>query len=114
MSLALGKRHSKMIKKINNRAFRKLKRKRFGYRFIGWWFLIQGLIMSIIFANLMLDPDGVITYNGVKTTAFDVKRNAFLFVSIFPIVGLAVILISKRRLNKLLIWQARINPFSQR
>jgi hypothetical protein len=102
-----------MVSTVKNRAFGKLRKKRVGYRIMGWWFLIQGVFMSIIFGNLMLDPEGVITYNGVETTSFEVKRNAFLFTTIFPIIGVGFVLIPKRKLNKLLFWQTRVNPFSR-
>ena len=95
---------------MKNRVFNKLRRKRLGYRFIGWWFILLGGVMCIMFAKLMLDPDGVITYNGVKTTSFEIKRNAFLFTTTFPIIGAIFAFIPKRYLTKLLIWQARTNP----
>ena len=67
--------------------------------------------MSIFFAKLMLDPDGVITYNGVETTSFTIKRNAFLFTLVFPTVGAICAFVPRRYLTKLLIWQARTNQF---
>ena len=85
--------------------------KRSGYRIIGWAFIIIGGILCITFAKVMLDPEGVITYNGVKTTSFEIKRNAFLFTAIFPVIGGVCAFIPKRYLTKLLIWQARTNPF---
>lgn len=101
-----------MVRKIRNKAFVKIRRKRLGYRFVGWWFLILGLFMSVSFGQLMLDPEGVLNYNGVDTTDFDIKLNSFLFTLIFPIIGLILIIIPKRRINKLLVLQARMNPFS--
>ena len=62
----------------------------------------------------MLDPEGVLNYNGVDTTDFDIKLNSFLFTLIFPIIGLILIIIPKRRINKLLVLQARMNPFSSK
>lgn len=67
--------------------------------------------MCFAFGQLMLDPDGVITYNGVDTTSFTVKRNAFLFTLIFPIIGAFFAFVPRRMLNKILVWQARSNPF---
>jgi len=85
--------------------------KRTGYRVIGWSFLILGGFLCITFTKVMLDPDGVITYNGVKTTSFEIKRNALIFISAFPIIGSLFAFIPKRYLTKLLVWQARTNPF---
>jgi len=68
--------------------------------------------MCFTFGNLVLDPEGIINYNGVDTTSFEVKQNAFLFTVIFPVIGAIWAFFSKRKLTKLLIWQARVNPFS--
>jgi len=103
-----------VVRKIRNKAFIKLRRKRLGYRFVGWWFLILGLFMSVIFGQLMLDPEGVINYNGIDTTDFDIKLNSFLFTLIFPVIGFVFIIIPKQRINKLLVLQARVNPFSSK
>ncbi|KZN39856.1 hypothetical protein N474_17675 [Pseudoalteromonas luteoviolacea CPMOR-2] len=70
--------------------------------------------MSYSFGQLMLDPDGVLNYNGVDTTDFDIKLNAFLFTLIFPVIGFIFVIIPKRLINKLLLLQARMNPFSSR
>jgi hypothetical protein len=98
--------------KTKNRVFGKLRKKRLGYRIIGWWFIVLGGFMCLTFGNLMLDPEGVINYNGANTTSFEVKQNAFLFTVIFPVIGAILAFCPKRRLTKLLIWQARVNPFS--
>lgn len=94
-----------------HRVFGKLRKKRFGYRLVGWWFIAIGGFLCFTFGNLMLDPEGVINYNGVDTTSYEIKRNAFLFTAMFPIIGAIVAFFPKRRLTKLLIWQARVNPF---
>ena len=96
---------------MKNKVFKKLKMKRSGYRFVGWFFIIIGGFLCITFAKVMLDPDGVITYNGVETTSFEIKRNAFLFAITFPVIGAVCAFIPKRYLTKLLVWQARTNPF---
>lgn len=70
--------------------------------------------MSYMFGELMLDPDGVINFNGVDTTDFDVKLNAFLFTMIFPIIGLVFVSLPKRMVNKLLVLQVRMNPMSSK
>jgi hypothetical protein len=98
--------------KTKNRVFGKLRKKRLGYRIIGWWFIVLGGFMCFTFGNLVLDPEGIINYNGVDTTSFEVKQNAFLFTVIFPVIGAIWAFFSKRKLTKLLIWQARVNPFS--
>jgi hypothetical protein len=103
-----------VVRKIRNKAFVKIRRKRLGYRFTGWWFLVVGLIISVSFGQLLLDPEGVLNYNGVDTTDFDIKLNSFLFTLVFPVIGLVLILIPKRRINKLLVLQARMNPFSSK
>ena len=101
-----------MAIKTKNRVFGKLRKKRLGYRIIGWWFIVLGGFMCFTFGNLVLDPEGIINYNGVDTTSFEVKQNAFLFTVIFPVIGAIWAFFSKRKLTKLLIWQARVNPFS--
>ena len=60
----------------------------------------------------MLDPEGVINYNGVDSSDFDIKLNSFFFTLIFPVIGLVLVIISKHRINKLLALQARMKPFS--
>ena len=102
-----------LVKRTRNKEFGKLRKKRMGYRFIGWWFLLLGGFMCFTFGNVMLDPDGVITYNGVDTTSFEVKQNAFFFTLIFPVIGAVLALLPRKLLTKILIWQARSNPFKR-
>jgi hypothetical protein len=78
---------------------------------MGWWFIAIGGFLCFTFGKLMLDPEGVINYNGVDTTSYEVKLNAFLFTTVFPVIGAVFALFPKRRLTKLIIWQARVNPF---
>jgi uncharacterized membrane protein len=94
-----------------HRVFKRLRKKRFGYRLIGWWLFFCGFILLYSSVSLLLDPESEILLNGVPTKSMEVKRNAVLFTIIFPIIGGLLAFIPKRRLNKLLIWQARINPF---
>jgi len=96
---------------MKNSVFKELKKKRLNYRILGWGFLILGGFMSISLAQVMLDPNGVVTYDGVETTSFTIKRNTFLFTVISPAIGLFFALVSKRNLTRLLIWQARIYKF---
>ncbi len=96
---------------MRNSAFTVLKKKRFNYRFFGWGFFILGSVMSISFAQVMLDPNGVITYDGVETTSFAIKRNAFLYTAASPVIGLYFAFVSRRTLTRLLIWQARAYRF---
>ena len=102
-----------MVKRTRNKVFGKLRKKRMGYRFMGWWFLLLGGFMCLTVGNLMLDPDGVINYNGVDTTSLEVKQKAFFFTQIFPIIGAILALLPSKILTKLLIWQARLNPFQR-
>lgn len=93
--------------------FGKLRRKRFGYRLIGWCFLVVGGFLCFTFGNLTLDPEGVLNYNGIDTTSYELKRNGFLFTVISPVIGAIFGFFPKRRLTKLLTGQARVNPFSR-
>jgi len=65
--------------------------------------------MSYSFGQLMLDPNGVLNYNGVDTTDFDIKLNTFLFTLVFPVIGFIFVITPRRLINKLLLLQARKN-----
>jgi len=96
-----------------NRVFSKIRKKRLGFRLMGVWFVLIGGYLAYSFGKLMLDPEGVLNYNGVDTTSFEIKRNAFLFTAVFPILGAVIAILPKRMLTKYIVWQARINPFSR-
>jgi hypothetical protein len=83
-----------------------------GYRIIGWWFIAIGGFMLLITLRLYMDPNGEITYNGVATTSPDLKLNAVLFTSMFPIIGAVLAFLPKRLFRKLFCWQLKLNPFS--
>lgn len=59
----------------------------------------------------MFDPEGVTNDSGVDSSDFDITLNSFLITLIFPVVGLALVIIPKCRINKLLALQARMKPF---
>ena len=77
---------------------------------MGWWFIAIGGFMLLMAVGLYLDPIGEITYNGVVTTDPELKRNAVLLVSIFPIVGAVLAFLPKRLFRKLFRLQLRSFP----
>ena len=98
-------------RRTRNKVFRRFRTMRRGYRLMGWWFLVIGGFMFLTMVRIYLDPEGVITYNGVPTSDPDLKRNTLLFVSIAPITGAVLAFLPRRHFRKLFRWQLRSLPF---
>ncbi|WP_289032184.1 hypothetical protein [uncultured Paraglaciecola sp.] len=82
---------------------KQMRRFRKGMRFVGAWFIVIGGFMLFQVTSVLLDPEGVITYNGVPTNDFSVKLNSTLFVGLFVLIGIFAAFLPAKILNKLFV-----------
>ncbi|NQZ11300.1 MAG: hypothetical protein HRT35_29465 [Algicola sp.] len=85
-----------------------MRRFRKGMRFVGVWFFLIGGLLFYSMLTTLLDPEGVIIYNGVPTTDYSVKLGATLFAGIFVVVGLFLSFSTQKMLNKLFVFKLTI------
>ena len=90
---------------MDTNQFKKMKRFRGMFRFIGAMFCLVGGMLLISFVPLLLDPQATIVHNGTPTNAFGPKLSAVIFNLCFVIVGLFSLFSPSRFLNKLYIWR---------
>jgi hypothetical protein len=71
-------------------------------RFVGWWFLVPGSILSIYQIAILFDPQASIPVNGVPTKDFVTKLTVAAFTLIIPVLGTFFAFTSKKKMQGLL------------
>lgn len=79
---------------------RKAKRGRIMTRLVGAWFTLIGGIIFVAMLRTYLDPTATILVNGVPTTDPETKLFAVIFASIFVVIGVVLLLLPDRILDK--------------
>ncbi len=70
--------------------------------------------MLLIVLRVYADPSAEITHNGVPTNSPELKRNAVLFVSIFPLLGMLLAFLPARDYRRFLVWNMKHDVFPVR
>ena len=91
-----------------HKAFKKLRRDRFGVKMMFASFLLIGGMLFAASLMAYLDPDATIKVNDVPTNSPKAKLQAVIFSSFFVLMGIAGLLTPKRLLNRMLIARASL------
>jgi hypothetical protein len=85
--------------------FKKVKKLRRRFRFLGFVFTLVGGTLFISGIGMLLDPESIITCNGVRTNSQSCKIQFTTFSGTFLLIGLGFLFAKKSWLNQLVVWQ---------
>lgn len=93
------------VRRMDTAQFKKMRRHRHLFRFMGVMWALAGGMLVVAFLPLVFDPHATINYNGVATTAVGPKLFAVLFAGAFLVAGLCFLFAPARLLDRLFVWR---------
>ena len=95
--------------------FKKVKRLRRRFRFLGFVFTLVGSILLVSGIGMLLDPESTMTCNGVVTNSKSCKIQFTSFAGTSVLIGIGFLFAKKNWLNQLVVWQESMPcPFKKK